>query len=68
MRLKGYSSGQSKVSETKVKLAEKNDFATHFVQKCLEMRKNEQNAVLNGSSEAIGNRSEIDRILVLALP
>ena len=42
-----------------VKLAEKNEFATHFVQKCLETRENEQNVVLNESSEVLGNRSEI---------
>ena len=42
------------------------EFATHFVQKCLETRVNEQNVVLNDSSEALGNRSKIVRILVLA--
>ena len=31
------------------------------------MRKNAQNVVLNESSEAPGNRSEIVRILVLAM-
>ena len=65
--LKGYSSGQSHFSEINAKLAEKNEFVTHFVQKCLEMRKNAQNVVLNESSEAPGNRSEIVRILVLAM-
>ena len=64
--LKGYSSGQSHFSEINVKLAEKMEFATHFVQKCLETRVNEQNVVLNDSSEALGNRSKIVRILVLA--
>ena len=43
LKLKGYSSGQSHFSEINVKLAEKNEFATHFVQKCLETRENEQN-------------------------
>ena len=33
----------------------------------LETRENEQNVVLNESSEALGNRSEIVRILVLAM-
>ena len=66
--LKGYSSDQSHFSETYVKkLAEKNEFAAHFVQKCLETRENEQNVVLNESSEALGNHSEIVRILVLAM-
>ena len=36
----------------------KNEFVTHFVQKCLETRENEQNVVLNGSSGALGNRSD----------
>ena len=31
------------------------------------MRKNEQNVVLNESSEALGNHSEIVRILVFAM-
>ena len=65
--LKGYSSDQSHFSEINVKLAEKNEFVTHFVQKCLETRENEQNVVLNESSEALGNHSEIFRILVLAM-
>ena len=37
--LKRYSSGQSNFSEINAKLAEENEFVTHFVQKCLEMRK-----------------------------
>ena len=65
--LKGYSSDQSHFSEINVKLAEENKFAAHFVQKCLETRENEQNVVLNESSEALGNHSEIVRILVLAM-
>ena len=65
--LKGYSSGQSHFSENNAKLAEENKFVTHFVQKCLETCKDEQNAVLNESSEALGNRSEIVWILVLAM-
>ena len=65
--LKGCSSGQSHFSEINAKLAEENEFVTHFVQKCLETRENEQNVVLNESSEALGNRSEIVRILVLAM-
>ena len=56
--LKGYSSGQSHFSEINAKLAEENEFVTHFLQKCLETRENEQNVVLNGSSEALGNRSD----------
>ena len=64
--LKGYSSGQSHFSEINAKLAEENEFVTHFVQKCLETCENEQNVVLNESSEALGNRSEVVRILVLA--
>ena len=59
---KGYSSGQSHFSETDAKLAEENEFVTHFVQKCLKTRENEQNVVLNESSEALGNHSEIVRI------
>ena len=54
-------------SEINVKLAEKNEFAAHFVQKCLETRENEKNVVLNESSEALGNHSEIVQILVLAM-
>ena len=65
--LKGYSSGQSHFSEINAKLAEENEFVTHFVQKCLETREKEQNVALNESSEALGNRSEIVRILVLAM-
>ena len=65
--LKGYSSGQSHFSEINAKLAEENKFVTHFVQKCLETRENEQNVVLNESSEALGNRSGIVRIWVLAM-
>ena len=65
--LKGYSSGQSHFSEINVELAEKKEFIAHFVQKCLEMCKNKQNVVLNDPSEALGNRSEIARILVLAM-
>ena len=65
--LKGYSSGQSHFSEINAKLAEENEFVTRFVQKCLETRENEQNVVLSESSEALGNRSEIVRILVLAM-
>ena len=66
--LKGYSSGhESHFSEIDAKLAEENKFVTHFVQKCLETRENEQNVVLNESSVALGNRSEIVRILVLAM-
>ena len=67
MSLKGYSSGQSHFSEINAKLAEENEFGTHFFQKCLETRKNVQNVVLNESSKALGNRSEIVRILVLAM-
>ena len=59
---------QSHFSEINAKLAEENEFVTqNFVQKCLEMRENEQNVVLNESSEALGNRSEIGWILVLAM-
>ena len=65
--LKGNSSGQSHFSEFNAKLAEENEFVTHFVQKCLETRENEQNVVLNETSEALGNRLEIVRILVLAM-
>ena len=65
VNLKGYSSGQSHFSEINAKLAEENEFVTHFVQKCLETRENERNVVLNEFSEALGNRSEIVRILVL---
>ena len=65
--LKGYSSGQSHFSEINTKLAEENEFVTHFVQKCLETCETEPNVVLNESSEALRNRSEIIRILVLAM-
>ena len=56
--LKGYSSGQSHVSEINVKLAEKNEFVNYFAKKCLEMRENEQKVVLNESSEAFGSSSQ----------
>ena len=56
--LKGYSSGQSHFSEIYAKLAEENEFVTHFVQKCVETRENEQNVVLNESLEALGNCSD----------
>ena len=65
--LNAYSSDQSHFSEINAKLAEENEFVTHFAQKCLETRENEQNVVLNESSEALGKRSEIVRILVLAM-
>ena len=65
--LKGYSGDQIHFSEISAKLAEENEFVIHFVQKCLETRENEKNVVLNESSEALGNRSEIVRILVLAM-
>ena len=65
--LKGYSSGQSHFSEINSKFAEENEFVTRFVQKCLETSENEQNVVLNESSEALGNHSEIVRILVFAM-
>ena len=64
---KGVLQWPSHFSKINAKLAEENEFVTHFVQKCLETRKNEQNVVLNESSEAPGNRSEIVRILVLAM-
>ena len=48
-------------------MAEENEFVIHFVKKCLETSENEQNVVLNESSEALGNHSEIVRILVLAM-
>ena len=67
LKLKGYSSGQSHFSEINAKLAEENKFVTHFVQKCLKTRENEKNVVLNESSGALGNRSEIVRILVLSM-
>ena len=38
--LKGYSSDQSHFSEINVKLAEKNKYATHSVQRSLEMSEN----------------------------
>ena len=38
----GYSSGQSHFSENNVELAEKNEFATRSVQRCLEMCENKQ--------------------------
>ena len=56
--LKGYSSGQSNFSKINAKLAEENEFVTHFVQKCLETRENEQNVVLNESSEVLRNCSD----------
>ena len=65
--LKGYSSGQSHFSEINAKLAEENEFATHFVQKCLETCENEQNVVSKESSEPLRNCSEIVRILALAM-
>ena len=53
--------------EINAKLTEENEFVTHSVQKCLETCENEQNVVLNESSEALGNSSEIVQILVLAM-
>ena len=43
---------------------DQNQFVAQFVQKYLEMRENEQNVVLNMSSEVLENCSEIVRILV----
>ena len=42
MYLKGYSIGQSHFSEINVKFAEKNEFATRSVQRCLEICENKQ--------------------------
>ena len=42
LHLKGYSSGQSHFSEINVKLAEKNNYATHSVQRSLEMCENKE--------------------------
>ena len=42
LNFKGYSSDQSHFSEIKVKLAEKNKYATHSVQRSLEMCKNKE--------------------------
>ena len=67
MSLKGYSNGKSHFSEINSKLAEENEFVTQFAQKCLETRENEQNVVLNESSETLGNRSDTVRILVLVM-
>ena len=41
-KVKGYSSGQSHFLENNVELAEKNEFATRSVQRCLEMCENKQ--------------------------
>ena len=38
--LKGYSSGQSNFSEINIKLAEKNKYSTHSVQRSLEKYEN----------------------------
>ena len=65
--IKGDSSGQSNFSEINAKLVDKNEFVTHFVQKSLETSENEQNVVLNESSEALANRLEIVQILILAM-
>ena len=48
-------------SEINIKLAERNEFITHFSQECLETREKEQKVVLNESSEAFGKHSEIVR-------
>ena len=51
---------QSHFSEINAKLAEKNEFTAHFVQKCFETRENFMSKCgLNESSKALGNRSEI---------
>ena len=42
LTFKGYSSDQSHFSEINVKSAEKNKYATHFVQSSLEMCKNKE--------------------------
>ena len=60
---KGHHSSPSHFSETNVKLAEKKEFAIYFVQKCLEMRGNEQNVVSN----KIRKHSETALILWIAM-
>ena len=45
--LKGFSSGQSHFSQSNVKLAEKSEFATRSVQRCLEMSENKQNPTVS---------------------
>ena len=45
--LKGYTSGQSHFLEIKVKLAEKNKYATHSVQRSLEMCENKEKSSIS---------------------
>ena len=42
LSLKGYSSGQSHFSEINVKLAEKSKYATHSIQRSLEISENKE--------------------------
>ena len=56
--LKGYSIGQSHFSEINEKSANKNKLVTHFVHKYLDTRENEQNVVINESSQVLGSRSD----------
>ena len=51
------------LSQIVEKLAEKNEFATHFLQKHTKMNKNEQSDFLNESSKALRNHSDFEALL-----
>ena len=59
--LKGYSSDQSHFSEINVKLAEKNKYATHSVQRSLEMCENKENRAFPKISDKKRSHSDVEK-------
>ena len=60
--LKGYSSGQSHFSEINVKLAEKNKYATHSVQRSLEMCENKENPSVSEDFRQKSSTSDVRKV------
>ena len=59
--LKGYSSGQSHFSEINVKLAEKNKYATHSVQRSLEMCENKEKPSASEDFRQKSSTSDVEK-------
>ena len=59
--LKGYSSGKSHFSEITVKLAEKNKYATHSVQRSLEMCENEEKPSVSEDFRQKSSTSDVEK-------
>ena len=59
--LKGYSSGQSYYTEINVKLAEKNKYATHSVQRSFEMCENKEKSSISEDFRQKGSTSDVEK-------